>query len=141
MLFDNFGVISFTSDAKVSPFVGYLEKGKVMATRCQTCGRVFFPPKIDCPDCIVSTIEWVEISSIGTLLTFTVVHYGPSGFENEVPYILGIAQFSEGIKVLGRMSKTVNPNDVEVGMKVKLSPVKMSSERLIYEFIPNVNKV
>ena len=133
MGFEKFGVVSFTSDAKVAPLVDYLEKGKVMMTKCQQCGKAFFPPKADCPRCVSSNVEWLEISSIGTLLTFTVVNYGPSGFENDTPYTLGIAEFEEGVKVLGRVSKAISPEDIKVGMRVKLAPLKLANEQIIYE--------
>lgn len=133
MGFEKFGVVSFTSDAKVAPLVDYLEKGKVMMTKCQQCGKAFFPPKADCPKCVSSNVEWLEISSTGTLLTFTVVNYGPSGFENDTPYTLGIAEFEEGVKVLGRVSKEISPEEIKVGMRVKLTPVKLANEQIIYE--------
>jgi hypothetical protein len=133
MDFANFGVVSFTSQAKVAPFVDYLEKGKLMATRCEKCKRSFFPPRLDCPNCVSGEIEWFEISGIGTLLSFTVVNYGPSGFENDTPYALGIAKFEEGVKVLGRISKDVDPADIKVGMKVKLTPTKIDGGRVAYE--------
>jgi uncharacterized OB-fold protein len=133
MGFEKFGVVSFTSDAKIAPLVDYLEKGKVMMTKCQQCGKVFFPPKADCPRCVSSNVEWLEITSTGTLLTFTVVNYGPSGFENDTPYTLGIAEFEEGVRVLARVSREISPEDIKVGMRVKLTPVKLANEQIIYE--------
>lgn len=133
MGFEKFGVVSFTSDAKVAPLVDYLAKGKVMMTKCRQCGKAFFPPKADCPKCVSSNVEWLEISSTGTLLTFTVVNYGPSGFENDTPYTLGIAEFEEGVKVLGRVSREISPEEIKVGMRVKLTPVKLANEQIIYE--------
>jgi len=133
MGFEKFGVVSFTSDAKITPLVDYLEKGKVMMTKCQQCGKVFFPPKADCPRCVSSNVEWLEITSTGTLLTFTVVNYGPSGFENDTPYTLGIAEFEEGVRVLARVSREISPEDIKVGMRVKLTPVKLANEQIIYE--------
>lgn len=133
MGFEKYGIVSFTAEAKVAPFVDYLVQGKIMTTKCKECGKIFFPPKADCPRCLSSNIEWTEINSTGTLLTFTKVNYGPSGFENETPYILGIAEFEEGVKILGRVSKEINPKDVAVGMKVRLAPAKLANERLIYE--------
>ncbi|MBI2979343.1 MAG: Zn-ribbon domain-containing OB-fold protein [Chloroflexi bacterium] len=133
MGFEKFGMKSFTSDAKVAPFIDHLEQGRIMTTKCRECGKVFFPPKADCPRCLTSNVEWVEINGNGTLLTYTVVNYGPSGFENDTPYILGIAEFEEGVKILGRVSKEINPRDINVGMKIKLVPVKLANGQVIYE--------
>lgn len=133
MGFEKFGVVSFTSDAKVSTFVDYLEKGKIMTTRCKQCGKVFFPPKADCPRCLSSDVEWLEINGAGILRTFTTVDYGPTGFENDAPYTLGIAEFEPGVRILGRVSKALSPGDIKVGMKVQLVPVKLANEHFIYE--------
>jgi uncharacterized protein len=133
MGFDKFGVVSFTTDAKVSPFVDYLEKGKIMATRCIKCGKSYFPPKTDCPNCMTSEVEWVEITGPGVLKTFTTVIYGPTGFEDDAPYTLGIAEFKAGVRILGRISKTVTPGDIKVGMNVNIAPVKLASGHFIYE--------
>ena len=52
MGFENFGTVSFTTEAKAADFITYLEQGKVMATRCPKCGVSYFPPKADCPSCL-----------------------------------------------------------------------------------------
>src|SRR5512137_1856433 len=106
MGFENFGVVSFTGETKAAEFVNYLAQGKVMATRCRKCGTVNFPPKMDCPDCLSSDVEWFEVSEPGTLETFAVVTYGPSGFENDAPYTLAVASFGK-FKMFGRMCKDI----------------------------------
>ena len=63
--FKKFGTVSFTAITKVNDFIDYLEQGKVMASRCQTCGMVFFPPRADCYKCLTSDMEWVEVSGKG----------------------------------------------------------------------------
>jgi uncharacterized OB-fold protein len=134
MGFENFGTVSFTAEAKTSDFVKYLEEGKVMATRCTKCGTSYFPPKMDCPNCLDSEVEWFEINNTGKLLTFTTVHYGPSGFENDAPYTLGIVDFGDGLRVFGRISKDIEVSTIKTGMELKAVPVKLSDERISYQF-------
>jgi len=131
--FDNFGTVSFTAEAKASDFVDYLEKGKVMATRCRRCGTNYFPPRLDCPKCLLSDIEWFEIKGGGRLATYTIVNYGPAGFEDDTPYILAIADF-DGVRVFGRLSKDIKESDIKLGMGVKVIPVKLPGDRIAYEF-------
>lgn len=133
MSFDNFGTVSFTAEAKASDFVDYLEKGKVMATRCRRCGTNYFPPRLDCPKCLLSDIEWFEIKGGGRLATYTIVNYGPAGFEDDTPYILAIADF-DGVRVFGRLSKDIKESDIKLGMGVKVIPVKLPGDRIAYEF-------
>ncbi len=134
MGFENFGTVSFTAETKTSDFVKYLEEGKVMATRCTKCGTSYFPPKMDCPKCLDSEVEWFEIKNAGKLLTFTTVHYGPSGFENDAPYTLGVVDFGDGLRVFGRISKDIEVSAIKTGMELKAVPVKVSDERISYQF-------
>ena len=135
MDFGNFGTVSFTKESKAVPFVEYLGQGKVMATKCKKCGRKYFPPRMDCPYCINSEIEWVEVNGKGKLLTFTQVHYGPLGFEDDAPYVLGIVEFGEGVRILSRISKSIDAETIKIGMELTVKPVKLSEEKLTYEFV------
>jgi uncharacterized OB-fold protein len=131
--FENFGVVNFTTETKASDFLSYLEKGKVMATRCRRCGTNYFPPRMDCPKCVGSDVEWFEIKGNGKLVTYTVVNYGPTGFEEDAPYALAIADF-DGMRVFGRLSKSLKESDIKLGMGVKVLPVKLPGGRIGYEF-------
>lgn len=131
---ENFGKVSFTSETKAADFVTYLEKGRVMASRCKKCGTRYFPPRADCPGCLSSDVELVEITGTAKLATYTSVEYGPTGFEDDSPYTLGVAAFKEGLQVFGRISRDINRKGVRVGMAVKVVPVKLAGGRLAYEF-------
>lgn len=134
MGFENFGSVTFTTEAKPVDFVTYLEQGKVMATRCKKCGTAYFPPKMDCPSCLQSEVEWFEVAGEGRLETYAVVNYGPTGFEDDAPYILALAEFGEGLKIFGRLSKDIKEGDVKPGMGVKVVPAKLAGDRITFEF-------
>ena len=131
---ENFGTVSFTAETKASDFVTFLEQGKVMATRCRKCGASYFPPKMDCPRCLSSDVEWFGIKGNGKLLTYTVVNYGPTGFENDAPYILALAEFGDGLQVFGRLSRDISEGNIKVGMGLKVIPIKLADGRISYEF-------
>ncbi|MFC1921068.1 Zn-ribbon domain-containing OB-fold protein [Chloroflexota bacterium] len=135
MGFENFGTVTFTSESRTEDFITYLEQGKVMTTRCKKCGTSYFPPKMDCPACLDSEAEWFEIKNNGKLITYTTVHYGPSGFEDEAPYTLGIGEFDDKLRVFGRLSKDIKENDIESGIGIKVVSVKLPDDRIAYEFI------
>ena len=131
---DSFGKVSFTAETKAAQFVDYLNQGRVMATRCRACGTIHFPPKLDCPSCSSGNAEWFEVTEPGTLATYSKVTYGPSGFEDDAPYTLAIADFGN-FKMFGRMCKDIPPAELKVGMKVKVAPVKLPGDRVSYEFL------
>ena len=62
------------SQTKVNRFVDELAAGKFMATVCKKCGKKYYPPQADCPDCMSSDMEWKQIGNEGALVTFTKIH-------------------------------------------------------------------
>ncbi|MBI4332034.1 MAG: Zn-ribbon domain-containing OB-fold protein [Chloroflexi bacterium] len=135
MGFEKFGAVSFTAETKAAEFIDFLEKGKVEATRCKKCGRVYFPPRVQCADDLSSDIEWVDLSGPARLLTFTTVHYGPTGFENDAPYTLAVVEFSNGARVFGRLDKSLPAADINVGMTVRAEPLKLAGDKISYHFV------
>lgn len=134
MDFGNFGVVSFTKQAKSVVFVDHLAEGKLEGTRCKKCGRKFFPPRMDCAFCLVSDVEWFEIKGPGKLVTYSTVVFGPSGFEEVQPYTLGIVEFPEGVRVLAKISKKIDPKTLKSGMLLKPVPQRLNEQKLTYEF-------
>lgn len=135
MDFEKFGVVSYTTAAKVSPFVDYLAEGKFMTTQCAECKTIFYPPQMDCPVCLKSNIEWLAICSKGKLLSYTTAHYGPAGLEDKVPYTLGIVEFPEGIRVLAPISEDIASKDLRVGMELKIVTTKLGENRVGFELV------
>ncbi|MBW2058674.1 MAG: Zn-ribbon domain-containing OB-fold protein [Deltaproteobacteria bacterium] len=134
MGFGNFGVVSYTKEAKVEPFVEWLVKGKVMAARCRKCGGTQFPPQVDCPRCLSEDMEWIEVSGTGRLVTYTVVHYGPIGFEDRAPYILALGAFEDGVQILAVLDSDMAQEDIRIGMSLKVVPVLLPHNRIAYQF-------
>ena len=134
MDFGNFGVVSFTKEAKSVAFVDSLAEGKLMGTVCKKCGKKYFPPRMDCAQCLDSDVEWFEIKGPGKLVTFSKVEFGPSGFEEVQPYVLGIVDFPEGVRVLAKISNKVDFESIKAGMELKPVPQKLTEEKLTYEF-------
>jgi uncharacterized protein len=135
MGFEQFGVISFTGVTKTEQFVEFLKSNELRGTACKSCGAKFFPPRSDCDKCLGNDMDWFPIIGEGTLITYTKAMYAPAGFENDVPYVLGVAEFSDGIKVFGRLDKSLSDDAIKAGMKVKVRIISMDDDRLSYELI------
>jgi len=99
--------------------------GKLTAAVCE-CGQMLLPPKERCVACAGFT-ETVEIGDSGKLLSYTVLHVTPEGFEP--PLVLGIVELDDGgagerprpprLVAVGTM-----PEDkLEVGLAVRVRKV------------------
>ncbi len=132
MGFEKFGWVSYASQTRISKFIGYLEDGKICGTKCKECGYVQFPPRAHCVKCLSNSFEWKELSGDCVLITYTKVDSTPSMFKEQAPYILGLAEFSEGPKVFAWIDRTIPDDQVGVGMKLKLNPTKLTNGNLCY---------
>lgn len=121
--------------SKTLKFWEGLKQGKVYATKCNKCGKLYFPPSADCPDCLCSDMQWIELSSEAEIETFTRVVVRPTSFCQYKPYTVAIGKLKEGVKVLAWLTG-FKLSQVKVGMKVKLV-AKISQEgEPTYEFVP-----
>jgi uncharacterized OB-fold protein len=132
--FSKFGTVSFTALTKTNNFIDYLEKGKVEGTKCKKCGAVFFPPRADCFKCFSSDMEWFEVTGAGKLLSFTKLEYAPSGFEADLPYVLGLVDYGD-YKVFGRINRDIPLEEIKVGIKMTPKVVQLSNGHMNYEFV------
>jgi uncharacterized protein len=133
MGFEQFGIVSFTGITKTEEFVEFLKDNQLRGTECKECGAKFFPPRSDCSQCLSADMAWFPITGEGTLVTFTKAMFAPAGFEKDVPYTLGVAEFNDGIKVFGRLAAALSEEDVKAGMKVKVFVLDLGNDRFSYE--------
>ncbi len=112
-----------------------LKEGKIYASKCRKCGKLYFPPVADCGNCYSSDMDWVELSGEGEVEAFTHIIVRPVSFQEHPPYTVAIARLKEGVKALAWITG-VKKKDVRIGMKVKLVPRITEDGRLTYEFKP-----
>lgn len=112
-----------------------LKEGKIFTTKCKNCGELFFPPQADCPKCLKSEMDWVELSGDAEIETFTRIMVRPSTFQDEEPYTVAVGKMKEGIKVLAWMSG-FKMKDMKVGMQAKLIGKVGPKGNPVYEFVP-----
>lgn len=121
---------------RIRRFYDGLLDGKVLATRCKTCGELYFPPQVDCPKCRKGDVEWVELSKEGELLTYTVIYVKPSSFAHYPDYVVGIAKLKDGVNITAWV-RTKDPSKLKVGGKVRIEIVKREPEGYYtYELVP-----
>lgn len=103
-----------------------------MGTRCKECGTLYFPPRADCPNCRDSEVEWVPIDGNGKLVTFTEVFFAPPAFQDSTPYLLGLAELEDGVRVFAPMSNEIDRKDLRPGLEVVLK-TKQAGEGVFYQ--------
>ena len=123
-------------EGKITNFFQGLKDGKVMATRCEKCKTLYFPPQASCPKCNTEDLSWIELSGEATLETFTEIIVKPSSFSNREDYLIAVGRMREGINILAALNLD-RGKDARIGMKLKLVPVEREGS-MSYEFFPGV---
>ena len=121
-MFKWFGLVNFAPFTKVTDFAQYLKDGRIMGSRCKSCGATSFPPRADCDVCMSGEFEFFEMSGKGTVHTYTKIVSAPTGFEDVAPYIVGVVDLAEGGRALAWFGETIKEEEIEVGMDIQMVP-------------------
>jgi len=103
----------------IDQFYKFLQQGKLMASKCQKCGKIHLPPRPLCSNCYSQQFTWVTISGRGKLLTYTVIHVAPQQFQALTPYAVGIVELENGLKIPGMIQEIVQ-EQLKIGMELDL---------------------
>ncbi len=121
-MFKWFGKVNFSPFTKVSNFADHLKDGRIMGSRCKKCGALSFPPRADCVECMHDEFEFFEVSGNGTLHTYTKIAAAPTGFEDMVPYIVGLADLKETGRIVAWIGETIPEEEIKIGMEIQVVP-------------------
>jgi uncharacterized OB-fold protein len=103
----------------IEQFYKFLGQQKLNAGKCLKCEKIHLPPRPLCDNCLSQDFEWVNISGKGKLLTYTVIHIAPEQFQALVPYVVGIVELENGLKIPGMIQK-INQEQLKIGMALTL---------------------
>ncbi len=94
------------------------QRYNMLGTKCETCGKHFFPPRTFCPDCRrAGKIVDYKFVGLGTIVTYSVIHTASEQYEALTPYVIAIVKLDEGPQITTQI--VCRPDQVKIGMKVK----------------------
>jgi uncharacterized OB-fold protein len=95
------------------------ERYRLVGTKCENCGKAFFPRRSVCPKCRrKGKPTELQFSGKGKVYSFTEVTAPPEGFEDQVPYILAVIELDEGARLTGQIVDA-HKKDVKIGSRVE----------------------
>ena len=104
------------------PFWNGAKAGKLMLPRCRDCNRVHWYPRLICPSCHSTDLEWIEGSGKGRVHTFAVQHRAFGGWAEEVPYVTAYIDLDEGDRMMTvlRGVDATKPEEIRIGARVEV---------------------
>jgi hypothetical protein len=97
----------------------YPHRYRLEAGKCKKCGKIVFPHRLICPVCGHREFEKVTLPDTGKLITFSVIRVAPSQFVDQAPYAIGIAELTNGVKLLAQITDC-DVDKLSVGMEIRI---------------------
>lgn len=113
-------------DTDSKPFWDGLNRNELLIQQCEDCHQHIFYPRLLCPHCFSDQVAWKEASGRGQIYSYTVVHRAFGPFTDQVPFIVGIVELEEGVRMMTRI--TGRREEVEIGKQVKVTFEKVDDE-------------
>jgi len=118
------------------PFWDATRQERLIIQKCSACSQPVFYPRIACPHCSADSLEWIEVSGIGTVYSFTVVEANaPSAFIDDMPYVVAVIRLQEGVQMLSNVIGC-DPHQVVCDMPVEVIFEKLNDEFTLPKFKP-----
>lgn len=100
---------------ETQPFWDKIRQRELWLPRCADSGKFFFPPRMFSPF-TGGPVEWTKASGKARLASFIVVHRPSPGYEEEVPYIVALAELEEGPRMMTNLpGAAANPAALKIG--------------------------
>ena len=81
-------------------------------------------------------LQWKSTSGKGELYSFTFTHVPTPGFEARAPYVIGMIELDEGVRIIANLIN-IEIDDVEIGMRMKVAWEKLSDDITYFAFEPD----
>lgn len=106
-----------------------VDRYRLIATKCSTCGRVAYPASQVCRYCGSDKVEKIElINEKARLLTWTVIYSVMEGFEEKRPLIIGLLEtINSGAKIMAPLTDVL-PEELKAGMLMEPVLRRISDE-------------
>jgi uncharacterized OB-fold protein len=96
------------------------ERYNLIGTKCITCGKTYFPPRVICPECRrKGKLETINFKGTGKIHTFSIVRTPIDDFKTISPYAIAIIELDEGAKVTSQIVD-VDIDSIEIGQPVEM---------------------
>lgn len=107
----------------IAHYRGLLQR-KLLFNRCQKDGYWIYPHRPMCPECWSFDVKAEEVSGMGTVYMFTLLHQGAPipGVDFSTPHLIAGIELPEreGLRYLATIVNVRN-EDVKIGMPVRLT--------------------
>lgn len=117
------------------------QRYRLEANKCRRCGRIFFPPRLICPECRKNDLEKTKLAEKGKIVSYTIIRVPPHQFVDQAPYAVGVVELDDGVKITAQIVDC-GFEELKIGKRVKVEFRKIYEEGEAgiicygYKFVP-----
>ena len=113
----------YTAGVAGERFVRGLQKGKILASVCGNCGKMYLPPKMYCVDCYLAIKNYREVGPVATVEALAESHVDFGGKKVARPRTFAFLTFKG---VTGGLIHYAKGEGLEIGSRVtpRFKPVR-----------------
>ena len=118
------------------PFWDAAREHRLVLQHCASCDRPIHYPRVACPHCGGSDLDWRPVSGRGTVYSFTVVvSNAPSAFLAEMPYVVAVIELDEGVRMLSNIVEA-DPEHLSCDLPVEVVFEELDEHFTLPKFRP-----
>lgn len=123
------------NQTRLAPFFDALREGRFVTTRCRKDGKLLWPPRVVCPACHTSELDWVDLPTTGRIYAFSALLAGaPIGQEDDLPRVVGLVELNGSpLRLFGRILG-IDWRECRIGLPVVFEPFTLADGRVYYAF-------
>ncbi len=93
------------------------DEGHILGTHCPECDITYVPAAAFCERCLGKLEEWVDVGTIGDIVTYTFIYVGLDGKPLDKPEMIAFIRLGDG-GIIHRLGE-IEPEQVEIGLMVE----------------------
>jgi uncharacterized OB-fold protein len=117
------------------------EELHLMGTRCERCGRIFFPTRKNCPRCLDDQFtKELTLSDEGILQTYSIASIAPPGYS--IPHAQGYIDIcGGGPRIFSLLTDYGDGSSLSIGCRMIMKAIRVGRDKddraiLGYRFRP-----
>jgi hypothetical protein len=115
-------------------WIKYSQEKELKIVECQNCGNKVIVPAPACKKCGSRDLAWKDTSGAGTIYTYTVTAVAPPELTAIAPYVAGIIDLEEGIKISAIITGVTlgsEPPEDLIGKPVQLDFLELEDRKVL----------
>lgn len=110
-------------DSDSTPFWEGLKRNELWIQHCDECEKYIFYPRSICPHCFSADVSYVKAAGTGVIYSYTVVHRAFGPFAAEAPFVVGLVDLDEGVRMMARIRGP--REEIAIGERVRVAFLRL----------------